>query len=288
VTTKIVTLTTDFGLKDSYVAEMKAVILSICSDAVIVDISHEVEKFNIRMGAYVLASAATYFPRGTVHVAVIDPGVGTQRRALLIQTKLGFFIGPDNGVLVLAAEKQGITRIFEITNKKLRRPQVSNTFHGRDVFAAAAAHLSKGVPSAEAGPEIREVKKPKFAKVKRTKDALIGEVLHVDGFGNIITNVSEERLANLQVKGSLNVAFPSGKATLKFGKTYAEAKPEEALALIGSHGYVEIAINQGNAAEKFKAKPGHTITISPTPSENMNENLSPLKGEGSVREQKML
>ena len=106
MTTKIVTLTTDFGLKDSYVAEMKAVILSICSDAVIVDISHEVEKFNIRMGAYVLASAATYFPRGTVHVAVIDPGVGTQRRALLIQTKLGFFIGPDNGVLVLAAEKQ--------------------------------------------------------------------------------------------------------------------------------------------------------------------------------------
>lgn len=249
-------------MKDPYVAEMKAVILSICSDAVIVDISHEVEKFNIRMGAYVLAAAATYFPRGTVHVAVIDPGVGTQRRSLLIQTKLGFFIGPDNGVLVLAAERQGITRIFEITNKKLRLPQVSSTFHGRDIFAPAAAHLAKGFPSAEAGPEINEVKKPKFAKVKHIKGDLMGEVLHVDGFGNIITNVSEYELANLQVKGSLKVVLPRSKMTLKFGKTYAKAKPGEALALIGSHGYFEIAVNQGNAAEKFKAKPGDTIRLS--------------------------
>jgi S-adenosylmethionine hydrolase len=263
--TKIITLTTDFGLKDPYVAEMKAAILSICTDAVIVDISHEVEKFNIRMGAYVLASAATYFPRGTVHIAVIDPGVGTQRRSLLIQTKQCFFIGPDNGVLVLAAEKQGITRIYEITNKNLMLTQISNTFHGRDIFAPAGAHLARGLPPAESGPEIREVKKPKFAKVKRSKRALVGEVLHVDGFGNIISNVSEEEVADLNVKGSVNVVLPGSRMTLKFGKTYAEAKPEEALALIGSHGYVEIAVNQGNAAEEFKTKPGDIIRLSRTP-----------------------
>ena len=263
--TKIITLTTDFGLKDPYVAEMKAAILSICSDAVIIDISHEIEKFNIRMGAYVLASAATYFPRGTVHVAVIDPGVGTKRRSLLIQTKRGFFIGPDNGVLVLAAERQGITRIFEITDKKFMLSRVSRTFHGRDVFAPAAANLAKGILPAEFGLEISQTKKIGVAKVKRVRRALVGEVLHVDGFGNIISNVSEEKIADLKIKGSVNVGLPSSRMKLNFGKTYAEAKPEEALALIGSHGYVEIAVNQGNAAEKFKTKPGDTIRLSRTP-----------------------
>src|SRR4030066_406520 len=129
----MITLTTDFGLKDSYTAEMKAVILGICPHAVIVDITNEIAKFNVRMGAYVLASATPYFPKGTIHVVVVDPGVGTRRRSLLIQTKQGFFVGPDNGVLLLAAEKQGVTSIHEITNTKLMLPHVSNTFHGRDV-----------------------------------------------------------------------------------------------------------------------------------------------------------
>src|SRR3989337_251787 len=129
---KIVSLTTDFGLRDPYVAEWKAAILGISANTVIVDVTHEVEKFNIRMGAYVLASAAPYFPKGTIHVAVVDPSVGTQRRPLLIQTGQGFFVGPDNGVLVLAAERQGIKSIHEITNQRLMLPHVSSTFHGRD------------------------------------------------------------------------------------------------------------------------------------------------------------
>src|SRR4030067_2462156 len=136
--TKIITLTTDFGLKDPYVAEMKAVILSTCPNVVIVDVTPEIEKFNIRMGAYVLASVAPYFPKGTIHVVVVDPGVGTQRRSLIIQTRKGFFVGPDNGILFLAAEKQGIIRIHEMTNRKLMSPHISNTFHGRDIFAPAA------------------------------------------------------------------------------------------------------------------------------------------------------
>jgi S-adenosylmethionine hydrolase len=243
---------------------MKAVILGICPNAVIVDITHEIEKFNIRMGAYVLASAVPYFPKGTIHVAVVDPGVGTRRRPIMIQTKQGFFVGPDNGLLILAAENQGIERIHEITNPRLMLPKVSSTFHGRDIFAPAAAHLANGVKPTEFGPEIREVAKPEFAKVTRRKDVLLGEVLHVDNFGNIITNINEKEIAHIRVKDAINVELPHYKLKLKLCKAYAETKPQEPLALIGSHNYLEIAINQDNAAEKFKTKPGDKIQISLT------------------------
>ena len=138
---KIITLTTDFGLRDPYAAEMKAAILGICPAATIIDVTHEVEKFNVRMGAYILASAARHFPKGTIHVAVVDPEVGTQRQPLLIQTNNGFLIGPDNGLIALASEREGIVEVRQITNRRLMLPQVSNTFHGRDLFAPAAAHL---------------------------------------------------------------------------------------------------------------------------------------------------
>jgi len=258
----MITLTTDFGLKDPYAAEMKAVILGISPNAVIIDITHEVAKFNVRMGAYVLSSAAPYFPRGTIHVAVVDPGVGTQRRPILIQTKQGFFVGPDNGILVLAAENQGIKRIYAITNPKFMLSKVSSTFHGRDVFAPAAAHLTSGVNPAEFGPEIREVAKPEFAKVTRRKNLLVGEVLHVDNFGNIITNINEVEIARVRVKDTVNVELPGRKLKLKFCRAYAEAKPQEPLALIGSQGYLEIAMNQGDAAAEFNTKAGDKVTVS--------------------------
>jgi S-adenosylmethionine hydrolase len=258
----MITLTTDFGLKDPYAAEMKAVILGISPNAVIIDITHEVAKFNVRMGAYVLSSAAPYFPRGTIHVAVVDPGVGTQRRPILIQTKQGFFVGPDNGILVMATENQGIKRIYEITNPKFMLSKVSSTFHGRDVFAPAAAHLTSGVNPAEFGPEIREVAKPEFAKVTRRKNLLVGEVLHVDNFGNIITNVRETELSRIRVKERVNVELPDHKLKLKFCRAYADAKPQQPLALIGSHSYLEIAMNQGDAAAKFNTKAGDKVTVS--------------------------
>jgi S-adenosylmethionine hydrolase len=258
---KIITLTTDFGLKDPYAAEMKAAILSIYPNAVIVDITHEIAKFNIRMGAYVLASAVPYFPKGSVHVAVVDPGVGTRRRPILIQTRQGFFVGPDNGLLVLAAEKQGIMRVHELANPRFMLPKVSHTFHGRDIFAPAAAHLLNRVKPAEFGPEIREAAKPEFANVTRRKGVLVGEVLHVDGFGNIITNINEEEVVQSHVKGAVSVELPSYKLKLKLGKAYGEAEPQEPLALIGSHGFLEIALNQGNAAEKFETKPGDKIKL---------------------------
>ena len=259
----MITLTTDFGLKDPYAAEMKAVILGICPHAVMVDITHEIAKFNVRMGAYVLASATPYFPKGAVHVAVIDPGVGTQRRPIVIQTKQGFFVGPDNGLLILAAEQQGITRIYELTNPQLMLPKISSTFHGRDIFAPAAAHLLNGVKPAEFGPEIREVAKPEFAKVTRRNGALVGEVLHVDGFGNIITNITEREVVQSPVKDVVRVDLPTGKLTLKFCKAYGETNPDEPLALIGSHSFFEISVNQGSAAEKFKTKAGDKVRVLP-------------------------
>ena len=259
---KIATLTTDFGLKDPYAAEMKAAILTICPNATVIDITHEIAKFDIRMGAFILASASPYFPKGSVHVAVVDPGVGTKRRSILVQTTQGFFVGPDNGVLILAAEKQGVTRIHELSNPKLMLPKVSSTFHGRDIFAPAAAHLLNAVKPAEFGPEIREAVKPEFAKVARKNDALIGEVLNVDGFGNIVTNINEEEVAQSRLKAVVDVKLPACKLRLSLFKAYGEAKPRQPLALIGSHGFLEVAVNQGNAAKRFKAKPGDKITVS--------------------------
>ncbi len=258
----MITLTTDFGLKDPYVAEMKAIIFDLCPNAVIVDITHEIAKFNIRMGAYMLATAVPYFPEGSIHVGIVDPGVGTLRRPIVIQTRQGFFIGPDNGLLVLAAEKQGLTRIHELTNPRFMLPKVSHTFHGRDVFAPVAAHLMNGVQPQEFGPEILKVVQPEFAKVTKRNGLLIGEVLHVDGFGNVITNINEKEVAQGHVKGEVNVELAGCKLKLKLRRAYGEAESREPLALIGSHGFLEISINQGNAAKRFKTKAGDRVTIS--------------------------
>lgn len=255
----MITLTSDFGLKDPYVAEMKGVILTINPQATIIDVTHSIEKFDIRVGVFVLASAAPYFPKGTIHLVVIDPDVGTERRAILIQTKRGFFVGPDNGVLMLAAQNQGIEHLYELSNPKFMLPKVSSTFNGRDVFAPAAAHLDKGIKPSEFGPEITEAVTPKFASVERRNSSLIGEVWQIDGFGNIITNISQKDLPQNRI---VNVKLPGGLQNISFGKTYAQAKPYEPLALIGSHGFLEIAINQGNASETFHAKAGDKIEVS--------------------------
>lgn len=259
--TPIITLTTDFGLADPYVAEMKAVILWINPNARIVDITHQVEKFNIRNGAFILAAASPYFPKGTIHVVVVDPGVGTKRKPILIETEKSFFIGPDNGVLALAAENQGIRHVYEITNPKFMLPRISQTFHGRDVFAPAAAHLSKGVEPSEFGLEIRKIVVPEFAKVVEKDDALIGEIIHVDGFGNIITNFTAKHLEALGIKGFVHIKLGDKSLVLKLCKAYAEAEAQKLLAIIGSHNFLEISLNMGSAAQAFKVKVGDTVTL---------------------------
>jgi len=261
MSTKIITLTTDFGLKDPYVAEMKAVILSISPNAKIVDITHGIEKFNIRMGAYTLAAACPYFPKGTIHVSVIDPGVGTKREAILIQTRNSYFIGPDNGVLVLAAKSQGIKHIYRIENPKFMLPRISNTFHGRDIFAPAAAHLANGISPSEFGPEIPEIVTPKFAKITKTKTTLTGEIIHIDGFGNIITNLREKDLELIGTKKTVNLEIKDTRLKLELCKAYSEVKARQPLAIIGSHNFLEISINQGNAAEGFKTRVGDKVRL---------------------------
>jgi S-adenosylmethionine hydrolase len=259
----MITLTSDFGLKDPYVAEMKGVILSLNPKATLIDITHESEKFNIRMAAFMLASVAPYFPQGTVHLAVVDPEVGTQRRAILVQTEKSSLVGPDNGLLILAAQNQGIRHVYQLTNHLYMLPKVSSTFHGRDVFAPAAAYLDTGVRPREFGPEITDPTIPELTKIKYLNGSLIGEVLHVDSFGSIITNINEKDLPQNSAE-KVNVDLPGFSIKLSFGKTYAETKLKEPIALIGSHGFLEIALNQGSAAEKFHVKAGDKITVTPT------------------------
>ena len=254
----MITLTSDFGLKDPYVAQMKGVILSINPKATLVDLTHNVEKFNTRHGAFILASATPFFPKGTVHLVVVDPGVGTTRRAIVIQTKQAFFVGPDNGVLMLSAQNQGIEHIYQILNPEFILPQVSNTFHGRDVFAPVAAYLDNGIATAAFGPELIKAVKSKFARVKRKDNYFIGEILHIDGFGNIVSNITARE--NSFAK-AVKVKLSNQNVHLSLCKTYGQAKLKQTIALFGSHGFLEIALNQGSAAEKFSAKVGDAIEV---------------------------
>ncbi|MGZ4850954.1 MAG: SAM hydrolase/SAM-dependent halogenase family protein [Candidatus Bathyarchaeia archaeon] len=252
----MITLTSDFGLKDPYVGEMKGAILTTNPKATMIDITHDIEKFNIKMAAFTLASAAPYFPRGTVHLAVVDPGVGTERRAILIQTKRAYFVGPDNGILMLAAQSQGIDHIFELSNPNLMLPQTSNTFHGRDIFAPAAAYVDKGVKLSEFGQEIKNPVVPRFSAVQQINGALIGEAIYIDGFGNIVTNIKEKNMLDSKI---VNIQLPEVSVKVKFGKAYADAEPNNLIILVGSSGFLEIAVNQGSAAGKFNVKVGDKI-----------------------------
>lgn len=252
----MITLTTDFGLKDPYVAEMKGVIYSVNPAANIVDVSHQIDRYNLRMAAFVLVSAAPYFPKGAVHVAVVDPGVGTARRAIVVQTKQAFFVGPDNGSLMLAAQAQGIDHIYELTNPDYMLPKVSSTFHGRDIFAPAAAYLDKGIKPKEFGAEIIDPVTPKFANVEHKNGCIFGEVLHVDGYGNVITNISQAEVSEAK---SVKVNLHHVSLHLNCSKTYGESKPQEPLALVGSHGFLELALNQGSFSEKYRVNPGDKL-----------------------------
>jgi S-adenosylmethionine hydrolase len=243
---------------------MKAVILRIYPQARIIDVSHGIQKFNVRMGAFVLSSAVPYFPDGTVHVAIVDPEVGGNRRPIVVRTKHGFLVGPDNGVLMMAAEAQGILCIREIANPQFTLPAISHTFHGRDIFAPVAAHLAKGAAYEKLGPEIADVVKPTFAAPRKVGDSLLGEVVHVDDFGNIITNIREEEIVKLKLKGEAKIKVDSSFLKLKLCRTYADVERSQFLSLIGSHGYFEVAMNQGNAAKELGVRAGDKVRVSCT------------------------
>jgi len=259
----IITLLSDFGLRDSYVAEMKATILSICPEACIVDISHEVRKFNIRMGAFLLARAARYFPKGTIHVAVVDPGVGTERRPIIVESKRSFYVGPDNGVLMLSAQREGIKHVYVIKNPKYMLREVSRTFHGRDIFSPAAAHLANGVPPSEFGPEIFNPVAPSFIEPKISEDLIEGEIIHIDDFGNLVTNISYDEMKSLDIRegDQLTIKLRGRAFDIKLCTAYSEVQLHKPLAIIGGCGLLELSVNQGNASKYFNVEIGERIFL---------------------------
>ena len=260
----IITLLSDFGYKDPYVAEMKAVILSINFQAKIIDVSHEIKKYDINMGAYFLACMAPFFPEGTIHVVVIDPGVGTKRRPIIIETQHSYFIGPDNGVLMLAANKEKIKNVFTIDNPKYIRSEISNTFHGRDIFAPAAAHIAKGIKVNDFGRPIKDYIFPEFAESYVKDGKLIGVVIHIDDFGNIISNISKEDLESYGIHESdqLEIILGDKIFHLNFHSTYGKVPFGSPLALISSRNFLEFAVNQGDASHFFGSKVQDLVTIS--------------------------
>ena len=256
----LVTLLTDFGHADVYAGAMKGVILSIAPQARIVDLTHGVPPQQVEVGALQLAAAAPYFPAGTVHLAVVDPGVGTARRPLALFENGHAFVGPDNGLLTLAAGPKAKGRLLE--NRRLFLGSVSPTFHGRDLFAPVAAYLSLGVDPASLGRAVRPKAELKLPRPYRENGELIGEVIAVDGFGNVVTNVSEAVLR----KAFRNLAKFSlearGVRIHGLSRTYGDRPPGALVALVGSAGYLEIAEVNGSAAKRLGLAPAEKIVLS--------------------------
>ena len=260
----VITLLTDFGTKDHYVACMKGVIYGICPDATIVDISHEVEPFNILQGAFLLHQAVPWFPDGTIHVAVVDPGVGSRRRALILETRRAFFIGPDNGLMLPAARRLGLISAYEIDLSSEYFSELSWTFHGRDVFSPAAAYLAAGVRPLDMGEEIdlSSLADLSFWEPEVEGERAVGRFLHVDRFGNLITNLSSEwheETASLHERAKL--LFRGKEYELKIARAYYEGGAGELLLLPGSGGFSEIAVNMGSASSIIGAGPGDSFVI---------------------------
>lgn len=262
----IITLTTDFGLQDPYVAIMKGVILGIAPHARIVDYTHGVEPGNIAQAAYLLRSGCNYFPSGTVHVVVVDPGVGSDRRAIALQTPKWTFVGPDNGVLALAAQDARDTwneqvRLIELTNDQFWRPSLSATFHGRDLFAPVAAHLTAGVAFASLGQPIDALLPAPIQTAQTIGDGVLrGQIVHIDRFGNCITNVTRDDLARYDI-GEQLVAEIIDQQIAGLIRTYADASPGRLTCLIGSGGNLEIAVPNGSAAAMLGVGIGDRLRV---------------------------
>jgi len=258
---KLITFLTDFGTKSGYVAQMKGVAAGI-TDARLVDITHEITPHNIRQGAFVLHTVVPYFPVGTVHVAVVDPGVGTERKGLLITARSHILVGPDNGLLTPTAHLLGDFTAYEITNDKYMFPSVSHTFHGRDIFTPVAAHITNGVPFEQIGRRVTDFVDLDFGQGEVANKSATGKVIHIDRFGNIITNITGFQLLEvLQYGKKVMVFIGKNRRELSFVQSYGFVKKRQLLATIGSSNYLEIGVNQGNAAKKLSVKEDDDIKI---------------------------
>jgi S-adenosylmethionine hydrolase len=256
-------LFTDFGQRDAYVAQMKGVILTLNPRAQLIDLNHEVDPFDIRSAAYLLEASARFMPAETIFVTVIDPGVGFARRPLLLQTQAGKqYVGPDNGLFTSVLERQGLQVAYELNKSAyFREPKVSTTFHGRDIFGPVAAHLSLGVEPKDVGSPVTDLFTLTSTPPHWVRQTLIGEICHIDHFGNVITNITRDDLEPVRLGEGLTCTIGLRAYTIPFVRTYAEGESGALIALINSDDAFELAISQGNAAEYVKTKIGHQVHL---------------------------
>lgn len=265
---KILTFLSDFGAAGPYPAAMKAVALGIAPDAVIVDISHELPPHGVREGAFVLWSAARGFPEGTVHCAVVDPGVGTERRGLILRAGGHLFVGPDNGLLDPAARALGKPQAYEIANRRYLRGKISQTFHGRDVFAPVAAHLAAGVPAEEIGGPLNDWIRLDIdfqgGRWDEASKAFLGQIVYIDRFGNAITNITSEALLEpIAFDQSVTLVAKGRERTVRLRRSYGYAERGEICLVPGSHDLIEISVREGSAGEQLSLSPGDPVLLRP-------------------------
>jgi S-adenosyl-L-methionine hydrolase (adenosine-forming) len=256
----IITLTTDFGTSDHLVGTMKGVILNINPAARIVDLNHHVAPFDVLDGALSIANAYSYFPPRTIHVIIVDPGVGTDRRPLLVSGEKQYFIAPDNGVLSVIFEREPCT-VRHVTAEHYFLNPISSTFHGRDIFAPTAAWLSKAFQTEAFGEEITDSVRFTMPKPKATGQVVKGVVLRVDAFGNLMTNLTIEHVPLEAVEAGTVKLSVGGKEVRKLVQTFALGAPGEPVAVFGSAGFLEVAVNRGNASRTLGANRGAEVTL---------------------------
>ncbi|HEY7713145.1 MAG TPA: SAM-dependent chlorinase/fluorinase [Candidatus Binatia bacterium] len=254
----LITLTTDFGLRDPFVGVMKGVIAGINPQAQVIDVTHGIPAQDVLAGALVLRHSVTYFPPGSVHVAVVDPGVGSIRRPILIECGGSYFIGPDNGVLSLAIAAFKPATIVELSNLTYQLPAAGTTFHGRDIFAPAAAHLSLGIAPAAFGRKLDSFFRLALPEIMRRQNTLEGEIIYIDAFGNLFTNIEEHDVT----WRSTGCAISMGAVRIQgLSPSYAAAGCGEFVAVINSWGVLEIAVNQGSAQRSSGASIGDKVRL---------------------------
>jgi S-adenosyl-L-methionine hydrolase (adenosine-forming) len=254
----LITLLTDFGLQDGYVGVMKGVIASIAPGIATIDLSHQIPPQNLLAGRFCLMSSYGYFPRGTVHLAVVDPEVGSQRRGVAIRCEAGYLVGPDNGLFSGVLDLSPVISAVSLTNPQYwRLSSPSSTFHGRDIFAPVAAYLADGVPLAMLGPAIDPDSLVRVAiePVEMRNDSILGSIQSIDTFGNLISNIFAA-----SVRGK-NWALELAEKTIPHRDTYSDVSEGEIVPLIGAHGYIEIAVYKGNAREVLQLNWGDRITL---------------------------
>ena len=287
--TPLITITTDFGIVDGYVGTMKGVVLSIVPNARIVDISHEIASQDIRQAAYVLYTAYPFFPPQTVHLVVVDPGVGSARRPVALRTQAGSFVGPDNGVFSYVMARELVEAMVELADPHYHLPGGhSHTFHGRDIFAPAAAYLAAGTPISALGPSVPDPITLSPPRLEISDERITGEVLHVDHFGNVVTSIGilawseQDRLTltpafrgtgnrkhgaggeereTMRLRVDKATVLVAGQEVVAVRRSYAEVECGQMVVLVGSSGHLEIAVREGNAAERLGVGPGDEAVL---------------------------